>query len=420
MSRHGGSPALLGRSRTIGAIAALLLVVGGMVVAPRADARPSGRIANGTAVTEERRAAMWPFLVALVFAGEDAYEGQTCGGTLIHPRLVLTAAHCVEDLDGGVLKRQAPGSIEVVAGAADLASVGGAQRVRATDVFVHPRWNAALSRSDIAVLRLARPVRLGAGVALGSVVTPQQDAWWGAGGGLAAAPQVGAWVAGWGNQRPWKGEEYPTALHEVLIPIASDAACSSTRDPGMGDFEGGYASSVDICGGVPDSDPDPDNGSTGLDSCSGDSGGPLVVGDGAGAWAVAGIVSYGGDCAATNYTAYTRVAAFRSWIQRARAVAAAPTLGPGRVGPVRALRVAKRDRSSVTLSWRPPASGAAGYTVFLEDRDGMLVRPTTAKRATAVVGGLRRGSRYRFWVGARARSGGDLAPLRAVSGRTAS
>jgi hypothetical protein len=58
--------------------------------------------------------------------------------------------------------------------------------------------------------------------------------------------------------------------------------------------------------------------------------------------------------------------------------------------------------------------------VFLEDRDGMLVRPTTAKRATAVVGGLRRGSRYRFWVGARARSGGDLAPLRAVSGRTAS
>ena len=53
-----------------------------------------------------------------------------------------------------------------------------------------------------------------------------------------------------------------------------------------------------------------------LDTCQGDSGGPLMVFTASRQWVIAGVTSYGKDCAAPPYAGvYTRVAAYLNWIK---------------------------------------------------------------------------------------------------------
>ncbi len=69
----------------------------------------------------------------------------TCSGTLIAPRVVLTAAHCVENAD-------APQVLSVVF-APEVAEALPAERVRAVAGRLHPAWSAG--ENDIGVLILA-------------------------------------------------------------------------------------------------------------------------------------------------------------------------------------------------------------------------------------------------------------------------
>ncbi|HEX9925419.1 MAG TPA: trypsin-like serine protease [Anaerolineae bacterium] len=61
----------------------------------------------------------YPWQVALVTASQaNPYNGQFCGGSLIAPQWVLTAAHCVVDA-GSV---SAPGAVDVLVGILKLSS----------------------------------------------------------------------------------------------------------------------------------------------------------------------------------------------------------------------------------------------------------------------------------------------------------
>lgn len=198
----------------------------------------------------------YPFAVALLRRGtSDRFDAQFCGGSLIGPDLVLTAAHCVFG--------RSASTVDVLAGTHDLRS--GGQRLHATRIHVHPAFDPDTTANDVAVVETAAFVR---GASLLSVATPDDE---------PAAPGSPSTVIGWGST---KTNGYPTSLRTVEVPVVSDESCRAS-------YGRQIVEAVMICAGEDDG---------GRDSCNGDSGGPLMVRRDE-SWLQIGIVSWGYGCA---------------------------------------------------------------------------------------------------------------------------
>ena len=100
------------------------------------------RIVGGTPATEFQN----PFQVALLLSSvANNADAQFCGGTLLAPNRVVTAAHCSDFV--------AANKVQVLTGTRRLDGTG--TRVNVTAIAIHPNWNATTFNNDVAVWTLA-------------------------------------------------------------------------------------------------------------------------------------------------------------------------------------------------------------------------------------------------------------------------
>lgn len=242
--------------------------------------RRSRRVVGG----RQSVANSWPWMVALFFNKTNF----RCGGSIIKPSWIITAAHCFSD---STSKNPADWTVRV--GEHSFKSKEEKEkRLGVRQIIIHPGYKRSNSShpgdNDIALVHLSSSIRFGSLV--NQICLPPSFAYF--------KPGLRCTVTGWGHTS-WNGT-MSHVLREGWIDLVSKPVCNSERS-----YNGTIGPNF-LCAGFKE-------GRT--DACLYDSGGPLNCPEPNGRWILAGIVSWGERCALPHkYGVYTNVHRYTPWI----------------------------------------------------------------------------------------------------------
>ncbi|XP_029460528.1 coagulation factor X [Rhinatrema bivittatum] len=217
-----------------------------------------------------------PWQALLVNENNDGF----CGGTILTPDVVLTAAHCMNQTK----------YFKVVVGEVDTQKKEGTESVHKVErVFMHHKFAIKTYDNDIALVKLKEPITFSP-YAIPACIPDMDFA-----DDVLMKMKEGV-VSGFGRLHE-KGRE-ATLLQVLQVPYIERSRCieSSSFDVTLNMFCAGFETEV-------------------KDACQGDSGGPHVT-PYKGTYFITGVVSWGEGCAQQGkFGVYTKISRFIKWMR---------------------------------------------------------------------------------------------------------
>jgi secreted trypsin-like serine protease len=266
-------------------IATLALLASLVVTAATAAANPkaTASVIGGHNAT----IAQYPSLAYI--EGVQATAGYACTGTVVAPRVVLTAGHCVEDIESSSIVE--PGKIAVATGVSNLIKIPKANISEVVQVLANPNFDPTKLQGDAGLLILAAPV-----AAPPIALATSADA-------TLYDPGDELTIAGWGIDDRNTGHA-PNQLQAATVPVEEAGRCKR----GTRRFYPFFDPTHQVC--------TLDSPGFKVTSCHGDSGGPAIALRPEGTPVEIGVTSLGdGSCNPSSPAVFTRVDQIDSWVQ---------------------------------------------------------------------------------------------------------
>uniref|UniRef100_A0A2H1W9X8 trypsin n=1 Tax=Spodoptera frugiperda TaxID=7108 RepID=A0A2H1W9X8_SPOFR len=217
----------------------------------------------------------YPSIAALLYTSNWNQYWQSCGGTIINNRSILTAAHCIAGDEVGRWRIRVGST---------FANSGGVVH-NVNQHIVHHSYDFRSLDNDIAILHSASSFAFNNNVRAVSIAGSNYD--------LPENRYV--WAAGWGTTSSGASSGSEQLQHVQLVTINHNTCRNNYATQGV------TITDNMLCSGWP---------TGGRDQCQGDSGGPLYHNG-----IVVGVCSFGIGCGQVNFPGVNaRVSSYTSWI----------------------------------------------------------------------------------------------------------